>query len=159
MGELPEQAGLADTGLADERHHLAVAGTGLLQRPRRAVDLGLASNERGEPAGGGRLEAFARGPAPDQLEDLDGLSEPFDRHRTQRRDLDEPLDQPQSVGRQQDAPGRGELLHAGGQVDGLAHRGVVHVQVVTDARTTTSPLLRPTRILYRDAAARRACSA
>ena len=42
------------------------------------------------------------------------------------------LDQAQGRRGQPDAPRGGELLHARGQVRGLAHRRVVHVQIVAD---------------------------
>ena len=77
----------------------------------------------------------------------------------QGRDLDRPLGQAQCVGRQTNAPGRGELLHAGGQMRGLANGRIVHVQVVAngayhhftrveaDADLTPTPWVRRTSAL------------
>ena len=44
----------------------------------------------------------------------------------------QPLHQPQRRRRQQNAARRGELFHAGGQMRGLAHGRVVHVQVIAN---------------------------
>jgi hypothetical protein len=79
MGAFPEEAGLAHTRLPDHGHHLAVAGTGLLQGTVQGRELSLPSNEGGKPTGCGRLEAFARGPSAVKFEDLDGVREPLDR--------------------------------------------------------------------------------
>ena len=69
---------------------------------------------------------------PDQLKDLHRLGEPFDRKRSQGVDLDESLGQSEGGGGQPNTARGGELLHARRQVRGLAHGGVVHVQVVAN---------------------------
>ena len=62
MGELVEEPRLADPGLADHGHHLAVPGAGLLERLAELLEFGVAPDEPGEPAGGRRLEARAHRP-------------------------------------------------------------------------------------------------
>src|SRR6185436_15925966 len=59
VGEFPEEARLADPGLADQRHHLAVPGPGALQGLAQAVDLTVAAHEGREPARGRGLNARA----------------------------------------------------------------------------------------------------
>jgi hypothetical protein len=56
MGELPHQARLADTGLADQGHDLPVRRAGPVQGLSQLIQLGLATDEPGEPAGGTRLQ-------------------------------------------------------------------------------------------------------
>src|SRR5262245_17095793 len=70
VGELPEEAGFAHAGLADDGHHLAVTGTGLLQGLAQGLDLSLPSHKGGEAAGCGSLEAPARGSSANEFEDL-----------------------------------------------------------------------------------------
>jgi hypothetical protein len=96
------------------------------------LQLGVAADEAREAPARRGLEAGAGGTSPHQLEHLDRLGEPLDRHRAERDDLDEALDQPQRLGGEPDAAGRRELLHARGQVRGLAHGGVVHPQIAAD---------------------------
>jgi len=67
-----------------------------------------------------------------QLEHLDRLGEPLDRHRAERGDLDEALAEVERLGSEPDAAGCRELLHAGGQVRGVPHGRVVHAQVAAD---------------------------
>src|SRR5262249_29616528 len=154
MGAFPEEAGLADTRLPDHSHHLAVAGTGLLPGPAQGLDLSLSSDEGGKPTGGGGLEAFACGASAHEVADLKWGREPLERHRPRGSDRDEPLHQPQSVGREQDAPRGGELLHAGCQMRGLTDRRVVHMQIVTNgAHDHLTTIETDTRLDYHAVAA------
>jgi hypothetical protein len=131
-GELPEQAGLADSGLADHRDDLAVPGLRFLHGLVELLDLAVASDEAGEPARGGSVQPRADRSRPDDLVDLDRFGKALHRNGPSRRDLDVPLGELQSHRRQQDRARRGELLHAGREVRGLTHRGVVHVQIGAD---------------------------
>ena len=92
----------------------------------------LPPDKAGQATGDCRLQAAADGTGPDQLKDLHRLRESLDGKRPQGIDLHRALHQPQGGGRQPNAARRGELLHARRQVRGLAHGGVVHVQVVAN---------------------------
>jgi hypothetical protein len=132
VDELPEEAGLADAGLADDADELAVAGVGPLEGVGEAVQLGRAADEPGEAPGRRGLQAGARGAGADDLVDLDWLGETLHGHGAQRLDLDEAFGQTRCVGGHQDGAGHGHLLHAGGEVGGLADGGVVHAQIAAD---------------------------
>ncbi len=132
MGELPEQARLAHPRLARHRHHLAVAGRRPRHRLMERVHLGLAAHERREAARGAGLETRVHLLGADQLEDLNRLRHALHRHRPERLDLHVALGQPQGLARDQGGSGAGELLHARGQVRGLADGRIVHVQVAVD---------------------------
>src|SRR4030095_3340427 len=80
-GELPEQAGLADSGLADHRAALAVPGLRFLHGLVELLDLAVASDEAGEPARGGSVEPRADRSRPDDLVDLDRFGKALHRHR------------------------------------------------------------------------------
>jgi hypothetical protein len=71
-------------------------------------------------------------PGAQQLEHLDRFAEPSDGHRAERGDLDEALGHAQRVGGEPDAAGHCELLHAGRQMRGRAHGGVVHAEIAAD---------------------------
>ncbi len=55
--ELPEQAGLPDAGLADDRDDLPATAPGEIERLRELRDLTRPADELGEPARGVRAEA------------------------------------------------------------------------------------------------------
>ena len=95
-------------------------------------ELGLPPDKVCQATGDCGLQASAHPTRPDQLEHLHRLRQPLDRHRSQGVDLHQAFDQPQRRHCQPNAPRRGQLLHARRQVGGLAHGGVVHVQVVAD---------------------------
>ncbi len=78
------------------------------------------------------MQAGALRVGADEVVDLDRRLEPLDRHGAEGLRLHVPLGQPQRVGGDPDATRRGELFHPGGQMRGLADRGVVHVQVAAD---------------------------
>ncbi len=132
VGELVEQARLAHACLAHERHHLPVPGTGALQDVAQLVDFGVAADEAREPPRRGCLESGPRRPRSHELVDLDLLPQPFDGRRAKRVDLHVPLAKPEGVSRDERGARARQLLHAGRQVRGLAHRGVVHVEVAPD---------------------------
>ena len=132
LGDLPDQARLADARLAHQRDDLAVPRLGALQRFAYDGRLGLPPGERGEAARRRRLEAGPHDTDPDKLGDLHRLGQPLDRHRAERTGLDEALGQPEGLGGEADRAGGGDLLHPSCQVDRLAQGGVVQVQVVGD---------------------------
>ncbi|HEX7128377.1 MAG TPA: hypothetical protein VF406_21700 [Thermodesulfobacteriota bacterium] len=94
--------------------------------------LGPAADEAREAARRRGLHARPQARRAGQLVDLDRLAHPLDRDRADRLRANEPLGEPERIGRQPDAAGGGELLHAGGQVRRLADRRVLHVEVVAD---------------------------
>ena len=132
MGELVEQARLADTGLADHGDDLAVAAAGPVERPPQGLDFGLAPDEPAEPARQGGLEARPHGRRAGQLEDLDGRLQPLDRDRTEPVHLNEPLGELQRIAGNPDGAGNRELFHPAREMRRLADGVVVHRQVVAD---------------------------
>ena len=64
MGELPEEARLADTRLADYCHHLAVSEAGLVEGVPELIELAVASDEASEAAKRLPLAAACAGPPP-----------------------------------------------------------------------------------------------
>ena len=132
VDELIDQARLPHPGLADEATTWpwpAPARPGPAAGPRAPV---CRPTKRVSPRPPRPASAAGCALGPDQLKDLHRLRQPLDRHRPQRVDLDQALDQPQRRGGEQDAARRGQLLHARRQVRGLPHGRVVHVQVVAD---------------------------
>ncbi len=51
VGELVEEPGLAHAWFPDDRHHLAVAGAGPLQRVAEGLELVLSPHKGGEDTG------------------------------------------------------------------------------------------------------------
>ena len=96
------------------------------------VQFRRASHEARQPPGRRGLQARARGGRAHDLVDLHRRLEPANRHRAQRLHVHPSPGEPHGVGGGQDRARLGHLLHAGGQVDGLAHRGVVRVQLAAD---------------------------
>ena len=134
MNELVHQARLADAGLADDRHHLAVPLLGELLGAAHLLQFDGAADEAGQAAAGGGLQAAARGAGAGHLVDVDRIGEPLHRERAERLHGKVAFRQPERVRRRQHRAGLRHLLHARGQVGGLADHGVVHVQIVADAR-------------------------
>ena len=132
MRDLPEQARLPDARLADQGHDLPLPLGGELDRAVDLIHLGAAPHESGQAARGHRLQPRAGRPGAHELDHLHRRRQPLDRRRAEGHRLHEALDQPEGGRRHQDGAGTGELLHPAGQVRGLAHRRVVHVQVAAD---------------------------
>src|SRR5262245_29061253 len=97
MEHLPEEPRLADTRLADDRYHLAASQVRALERVAQLLQLRVPADETREPAPRGDLEARARDGSPRQLEHVDRIGEPLDRHGSKRRDLHEALGQLQRL--------------------------------------------------------------
>ncbi len=132
VGELPEEPRLAHARLSDHRDHLAVPLARPVEGAAELVQLRAPADEAREPPPRRGLEAGAGGAGPRQLEHFDRLGESLDRHRAKRGDLDEALGQAHCPSGEPDTAGRRELFHAGGQVRGLAHRGIVHAEIAPD---------------------------
>jgi hypothetical protein len=132
VGELPEQARLADAGLADDGHELAPAAAGALEGVAELVQLRVTTDVARETAGGRGLQPRANGGGSDELVDLERHGEPLDHHGAEWRDLHVPLGEAQGIGGEQDRAGDGQLLHPRGEVGGLPNGGVIHVEVRAD---------------------------
>ena len=132
MDKLIGQARLAHARLAHQRHHLAVPGRRLRQRLVQGRELGLPPDKARQPPGGGGLQAPPQRGDPDQLKRLHRRCQALDRHGPQGIDAHQALHQPPGGGGEQDGPRGGELFHARRQVRVLAHRRVVHVQIVAN---------------------------
>ena len=132
VGELPVEAGLADAGLADHRHDLAVPGLGPLQRLAELIHLAVAADKAGQPPGGRSVKPGAHGPGADELVDLHRLGQALHGQGAERLDLDVAFRQLQRGRAEENAAGLRELLHPGGEMGGLADRRVVHVQIAAD---------------------------
>ena len=74
--DLPDEPGLPDARLADDATTWPWPARPL-ERLAELLQLGVAPDEAGQPAGGGRLEPRPRGAGPDQLVDLDGVARPL----------------------------------------------------------------------------------
>jgi hypothetical protein len=132
MDELPEETGFPHAGLAHHRDNLAVTLAGFFERLSERLELGVPPHEAREPADRGRLKAPAYRSCPSDLVDLDRGPDPFNGDEAEGLDLNETLRQPKRCGREQDAPGGRQLLHARREVSGLPHGRVVRVQVAAD---------------------------
>ena len=92
VGELPDQPRLADAGLADHRHDLAVPLARLLQRrAQRARSPRRDRRSASAPRGGGLQPRVRTGPAPVSSKISIGVRQPLDRHGPERLHLDEAL--------------------------------------------------------------------
>ena len=130
--DFPGEARLADAGLADDAHHLPVAGADPVERAAHLFELDVAAEEARQAAREGGVQARAAGPHARDLVDVHRLAHPLDGHRAERDDGHGALGEPDGAGGRPDRLRRGRLLHAGGEVRALAHRRVVHVQVAGD---------------------------
>jgi hypothetical protein len=149
-GDLPDEPGLADAGLARDGDHLPVAAGDRVQRPAELLQLAPAPDEPGQSAGRRRVEARPQRPGPDQLVHVDRLAEPLHAHRPQRLHLDVALGEAQRAGREAAAARAGELFHPGRDVRGLADGGVVQVQVAADGAHHDLARVEPDPDLDRD---------
>jgi hypothetical protein len=132
MDELVEEAGLPHARLADHRDHLPAPLGRSLEGALEQFHLGIPPHEAREPARRCAFEPRPHGARAGDLIDIDGLAQPLDPDGAQRRDGDVALGASQCVRGHHDRAGGGQLLHASGQMGGLAHGGVVHAQVAPD---------------------------
>ena len=146
MDNLIDQARLAHASFTNQRHHLAVSRLSPGQYLPDGVVFRVASYEAGQAADYRCLQAAAYGTGADEFKDLHRVGQAFDGHWSQGRDAHQALHQAQRGRAQADAAGGGELLHARRQVGGLAHGGVVHMQIVANGADDDFAGLSPTRI-------------
>jgi hypothetical protein len=76
------------------------------------------------------LLAYSTGP--EHLRHAHWRVYPFDRHRSERFDLHIAFRQAQHIGGDQDRVRHRHLFHARREMCGLAHRGIVHVEIAAD---------------------------
>src|SRR5712692_8003611 len=103
VSELPEEARLAHARLPDHGDNLTMPQARPVEGTAKLLQLRVPADEAREPPPRRGLETGAGGAGADQLEHLNRLAEPLDRHRTERGDLDETLDQVQRLGGEPDA--------------------------------------------------------
>ncbi len=132
VAELPAQARLPDTWLADQRGHLPRAAARSLEQVTQRLELGVAPDKRSQALHYGSLETRARGCRARDLEDFHRLGAATHRHRPQGVELEIVARQARDRLRREHGAGGCELLHARGQMRGLADRAVLHGQVVAD---------------------------
>src|SRR5213593_4591869 len=103
MKELPEETGLAHPRFPDHSDDLAAPQTRPIESVSELLKLRVPADEAREPPARRSLEAGTGGAGPGQLEHLDRLGEPLDRHRAERGDLDEALAEVERLGGEPDA--------------------------------------------------------
>src|SRR2546423_1484648 len=110
---------------------MATAGEEVVQARLESAQLAVAADERGaqtfDAAGGHGALALA-----EDAVSLYRLGFAFNFDSTERLQLKEGGDQVMGITGNLDRAGLGGLLHAGGQVDGVAHGGVFHTEVGAD---------------------------
>src|SRR4030095_1588730 len=116
MEELPEEARLAHPRFPNHGDDLAASQTCPIEGVSEVLKLRVPADEAREPSARRGREAGAGGAGSHQLEHLDRLCEPLDRHRAERGDLDEALAEVERLGSETDAAGVREMLHAGCRV-------------------------------------------
>ena len=123
VAEVSDDARFADAGLAGEQDDVALALSGALPPFQQEVDLLLPADHGPEPEPAQSLEA-AFGPALAQDGPRrDGLRKTLEPVRPRVRELEQAADQTPRAPADDDAPGRGERLEAGGEIGRLAdHR-------------------------------------
>src|SRR5262249_48388099 len=129
LNEFPTEARLADTGLADHGHDLAMARAGLIEDLAELTELGIAADKPAKaPRRDGRKARPHRGRA-DQLIDFERTFQAFDGARSEDLHHHVPFGPAQHLRRDQDGPRYGHLLKPRRQVRRLADGRVVHPQV------------------------------
>src|SRR5207244_11567153 len=132
VNELQEKPRLPPPRLADDGDALPLSPSRFVEGLAKMVELLAAPHEPREPPCRRRLKARARRRWSAELEYVDWARQPLDRNRTDRDDFDEPLGEPERLGGQPPRARCRELLHARGEVGGLAPRRIVHAQIPPD---------------------------
>ena len=131
-GELEAEPRLAHPHVAHHRHDLPGAPQHRVDRFVEARQLHLAPHERRARAGRGRVEARADRHRAADLVHVDRRLQAAHRHRPEGPRGHAAPHQREGVLGGQDRGGLGHLLHARGQVHGLAHRGVGEREIAAD---------------------------
>ena len=124
LENLLDDARLADTGLAELDHDLAIAVLGLLPAPHQQRDLLLAVDERGQPRAhrGGEAGLHPRGAH--HVPSLRLIRDALQRMDAEIAVVELPLQQRLGRGGNHHAVGRRQALQARGEIDGFSDRGV-----------------------------------
>ena len=139
LAKFVEEARLPCPRLADDPHHLPVPRRRAREPVVKQLQLPLASDQRSQSALGAELEAGSRrSPAGHPIGD-DRVGAPLDVHLPERLAPDIALRQALGGLGDHDGPGLGEGLHPSRQVGGVADRGVVHPEVITDPADDDQP--------------------
>ena len=132
--ELEEQPRLADPGLAHQEHDAPAPAARARERLGELRELALAASQRREPRVGERGEPPGALPFSQHLVGAWRAREtPFSESSPRSRVSKNPATSRAVASETITAPGRRGSLQAGGEVGGIADRGVVHAQVVSDA--------------------------
>jgi len=132
LDELEAEAALARPRLTDHADDGAVPAAHALEDGVERGQLAVPADELGEPARLRAVEARAQRPQPGELEDAHGLGDALHFEGADLVEREIALDELRHGSREVDAPGFGELLHAGGEADGRPLRRVVHEAGVPD---------------------------
>ncbi len=130
--ELVEQARLAAAGLADHAHQLALAALGGGQQLAEPTQLAVAAHEASERALGDALLGRAVGGQAEELVGGDRIALALDGEAAGGKEPHLAAHQARGGFGDQDLAGGGGLLEPRRHVGGVAHRRVVHAQVVAD---------------------------
>ena len=132
LHQLPHEAGLADPRLPHQRHHLAPPRSRALERLRRRPSSASRPTKGVRPRAAAACRRERAGPAPTASYTCTASAIPRTGMGPRGRDREISLGEAVRLLAQQDAARPRQLLHARGEMGGLAHRGVVHVEVVAD---------------------------
>ena len=132
VGQLVEETGFAHARLAHDGPDLAVAAPHPFECCAELLHLGIAPNEVAQASKGGDLKPCSHLAGSDHVVNLDGSIEALYRHGAEGLDLHEVLGQAEGFLGDPDGARGSELLHAGGQMGGLANGRVVHPEVRAD---------------------------
>src|SRR5262249_39102660 len=128
----PVEPRLAHARVSYDGDDLAVALARPVERVLQLLELAFPTHEPRESPPGRGLQPRAGCAGPGQLEYLHRLAQALYPHRTEPRDLHQPLGQAQRARTEPNAAGRRQLLHARRQLGRLPDRRVVHAEVAPD---------------------------
>src|SRR6185312_8756666 len=111
---------LADTGLADQQHHLVLAGLRLLPAVEQQRDLDVAADQRARRARAQRLEAAVAAALADDAPGVRRRSEAFELMAAEARALEELADELPRALSDHDGARLSQRLQPGGEVGRLA---------------------------------------
>ncbi len=143
LGELVAEPALPDAGISRHPDDLARACEGAGERRLERLHLLVAADETREATRPGGFEAGADRSEPLELVDQYRLTDAFQLEPPEVAEPEEPRDEGRGVLGQVDPLGPGELLHALGEPDGVALRGVIHAEVVADPADHDLPGIQP----------------
>ncbi|MCY1283203.1 hypothetical protein D9M70_320760 [compost metagenome] len=133
--ELMEQPRLADARFADHGNDAPAARLGVLQRLMQVLQFLLAPDEARQPAVRRHLQARAQRPQAHHLVHRQRFAHALDMRGAQRRELEIALGELVRGFADQDRCRGGNPFHARGNVDGVADRIVIGMQVILADRS------------------------